>query len=269
MDANVHSEGCHVVNSGSNQANVVDSGLRRDNIVTPMSKVVKAKTKLKKLIKEYNDIFHEELPDGLPPKCAVDHAIDTGDHSPVNKNAYPLSVQQLQEQVRQIEDLLKRGLIRESISPWGALVLFVPKTTGEWRMCIDYRMLNSKTLKNTYPLSRIQECIDKLSRASNLSSIDLLSGYWQLRVAENDVPKTAFNTRYGKYEFLVMQFGLTNAPATFQSLMNSILRPYIDKFVLVYLDDILVYSNSEEEHLEHLRLVFEALRQHRMYARPM
>ena len=135
-------------------------------------------------------------------------------------------------------------------------------------MCIDYRMLNSKTLKNTYPLPRIQECIDKLGRASNLSSIDLLSGYWQLRVAENDVPKTAFNTRYGKYEFLVMPFGLTNAPATFQTLMNSILRPYIDKFVLVYLDDILVYSNSEEEHLEHLWLVFEVLRQHRMYARP-
>src|SRR5437667_10294848 len=129
-------------------------------------------------------------------------------------------------------------------------------------------MLNSKTVKNTYPLPRIQECIDKLGRASNLSSIDLLSGYWQLRVAENDVPKTAFNTRYGKYEFLVMPFGLTNAPATFQTLMNSILRPYIDKFVLVYLDDILVYSNSEEEHLEHLRLVFEALWQHRMYARP-
>src|SRR5438552_11956873 len=135
-------------------------------------------------------------------------------------------------------------------------------------MCIDYRMLNTKTVKNTYPLPRIQECIDKLGRASNLSSIDLLSGYWQLRVAENDVPKTAFNTRYGKYEFLVMPFGLTNAPATFQMLMNSILRPYIDKFVLVYLDDILVYSNSEEEQLEHLGLLFEALRQHRMYAQP-
>src|SRR4030095_9950733 len=114
---------------------------------------------------------------------------------------------------------------------------------------------------------RIQECIDKLGRASCLSSIDLLSGYWQLRVAEKDVPKTAFNTRYGKYEFLVMPFGLTNAPATFQTLMNSILRPYIDKFVLVYLDDILVYSNSEEEHLEHLKLVFDALRKYQLYAR--
>ena len=113
-------------------------------------------------------------------------------------------------------------------------------------------------------------CIVRLlSRSANcLFSIDLLSEYWQLRVAENDIPKTVFNTRYGKYEFLVMPFGLTNAPATFQTLMNSILRPYIDKFVLVYLDDILVYSNSEEEHLEHLRLVFEALRKHSLYAQP-
>src|SRR5438876_9897774 len=150
VDANVHSEGCHVVNSGvkanvvdsgplaqshvvnsgSNQANVVDSGVRRDSVVNPMSKVVKAKTKLKRLLKEYKDIFREELPDGLPPKRAVDHAIDTGDHSPVNKNAYPLSVQQLQEQVQQIEDLLKRGLIRESISPWGAPVLLYPRKQG-------------------------------------------------------------------------------------------------------------------------------------------
>src|SRR5437762_12903684 len=124
----------HVVNSGF-EANVVDSGLRRDSVVNPMSKVVKAKTKLKRLLKEYKDIFREELPDGLPPKCAVDHAIDMCDHSQVNKNTYPLSVQQLQEQVQQIEDLLKHGLIRESISPWGAPVLFVPKKTGEWRMC--------------------------------------------------------------------------------------------------------------------------------------
>jgi len=135
-------------------------------------------------------------------------------------------------------------------------------------MCIDYRALNAKTIKNAYPLPRIQECIDKLGWASHLSSIDLTSGYWQTRVADRDICKTAFNTRYGKYEFLVMPFGLTNAPATFQMLMNQVLRPYIDKFVLVYLDDILIYSSSPEEHLEHLRLVFEALRQAKLYARP-
>ena len=246
---------------------IVNSSVARSPNVDSSSSEI-GRIKLDHVVHEYRDIFCEDLPKGLPPKRAVDHTIDTGDHSPVNKNAYPLSVQRLQEQTRQIEELLTKGWIRESVSPWGAPVLFVPKKNGEWRMCIDYRMLNSKTVKNAYPLPRIQDCIDKLGRARRMSTIDLTSGYWQVRNAEDDIPKTAFNTRYGKYEFLVMPFGLTNAPATFQTLMNSILRPYIDKFVLVYLDDILVYSNSEEEHVEHLRLVFEALRQHKLYARP-
>ena len=131
------------------------------------------RAKLRKLLKETKDVFRPELPEGLPPRRSIDHAIETGDARPVNKNAYPLSAQQLREQTRQIEELLKRGLIRESVSPWGAPVLFVPKKNGEWRMCIDYRMLNFKTLKNAYPLSRIQDCIDRLSKAINLSSIDL------------------------------------------------------------------------------------------------
>jgi hypothetical protein len=227
-----------------------------------------ANPELQELLESYKDVFQEELPDGLPPKRNVDHAIETGAEAPVNRNAYPLSVQQLQEQTRQIEQLLKRGLIRESSSPWGAPVLFVLKKSGEWRMCIDYRMLNSKTIKNAYPLPRIQECLDKLGKACFLTSLDLTSGYWQVRISDRDIPKTAFNTRYGKYEFLVMPFGLTNAPATFQTLMNSILRPYIDKFILVYLDDILIYSNSEEEHREHIKIVLQALREHKLYARP-
>src|SRR5436190_21583648 len=135
-------------------------------------------------------------------------------------------------------------------------------------MCIDYRALNARTIRNTYPLPRIQECIDKLGNATRLSSLDLVSGYWQTWVAEKDVPKTAFNTRYGKYEFLVMPFGLTNVPATFQTLINRILRPFIDKFVVVYLDDITVYSNSGEEHLDHLRQVFKTLAKHKLYANP-
>src|SRR5437762_892107 len=225
---------------------------------------------LQALLQEFKDVFRDELPDGLPPNRAVDHEINTGTEPPSNQNAYPLSVVQLEEQTKQIDNLFKRGLIRESTSPWGAPVLFVRKlkVPGEWRMCIDYRALNHKTLKNAYPLPRIQDCLDRLGKASHLTTLDLTSGYWQVRIAEGDIPKTAFNTRYGKYEFLVMPFGLTNAPAMFQTMMNAILRPYIDKFVLVYLDDVLVYSNSEEEHLEHLRLVFEALRQNRIYARP-
>lgn len=135
-------------------------------------------------------------------------------------------------------------------------------------MCIDYRGLNLKTRKNTYPLPLIQTCIDQMGKAKFLSTLDLTSGYWQIRVADKDIEKTAFNTRYGKYEFLVMPFGLTNAPATFQTVINNVLRPYIDKFVVVYLDDITVYSNSQQEHLEHLRLVFEALAKHKLYANP-
>src|SRR5437667_4652721 len=221
------------------------------------------------LLNEYSDVLREELPDGLPPVRSIEHAIDTGDERPYNRNPFALSEQQLREQTKQMEDLLKKGLIQESSSPWGAPVLFVAKKTpGEWRMCIDYRALNARTIRNTYPLPRIQECIDKLGNARRLSLLDLVSSYWQTRVAKKDVQKTAFNTRYGKYEFLVMPFGLTNAPVTFQTLMNQILRPYIYKFVLVYLDDILIYSNSDEEHLEHLRLVFEALREYKLYAKP-
>ena len=208
------------------------------------------------VLDEYPDVFRNTLPDGLPPQRSVDHQIETQNESLSNRNAYQLSVIQLEEQTKQVDALLRRGLIRESTSPWGAPVLFVRKPkTDEWRMCIDYRALNHKTIRNTYPLPRIQDCLDRLGKAKHCTTLDLTSGYWQVRIAEKDIQKTAFNTRYGKYEFLVMPFGLTNAPATFQTLMNQVLRPYIDKFVLVYIDDLLIYSNSLEEHLHHLRLV--------------
>src|SRR5436305_374185 len=274
---NPDSPGIPLSKNGQDIRDIQDRGWNSSNPESPGISLLKngqdirdiEDEELKQLLGEYKDIFREESPEGLPPKRALDHEINTGSESPANKNAHPLSVQQLREQTKQVEYLLKRGFIRESVSPWGAPVLFVAKKVpGEWRMCIDYRALNAKTLKNAYPLPRIQECTDKLGKASRFSSIDMVTGYWQLRVAEKDIPKTAFNTRYGKYEFLVMPFGLTNAPATFQTLMNSILRPYIDKFVLVYLDDILVYSNSEEEHREHLKLVFEKLREHQLYAKP-
>ena len=220
------------------------------------------------LLGEYKHIFRSPLPDELPPKRDIEHEIETGDAAPVNTRAYPLSSQQLKEQTKQIIELLEKGLIRESTSSWGSPVLFVKKANGGWRMCVDYRGLNLKTRKNTYPLPLIQECIDQMGNATHMSTLDLTSGYWQIRVAMKDVPKTAFNTRYGKYEFLVMPFGLTNAPATFQTLINNVLRPFLDKFVVVYLDDITVYSNSYEEHLKHLRQVFEVLAQHKLYANP-
>lgn len=134
------------------------------------------------------------------------------------------------------------------------------------RLCIDYRALNAVTRRNTHPLPRIDECLERLGGARYFSSIDLKSGYHQVRIRQEDIPKTAFNTRYGSFEFLVLPFGLTNAPPTFQRMMNSIMSDYLDQFVLVYLDDILVFSRTKEEHVEHLRLVLERLRQAKLYA---
>ena len=154
-----------------------------------------------------------------------------------------------------MEELLSKGFIRPSTSPWGAPVLFVKKKYGSLRLCIDYRQLNRPTIRNQYPLRRIDELFDKLHVSRVYSKIDLRSGYHQLRVRENDVSKTAFRTRYGHYEFLVMPFGLTNALAAFMDLMNRVFNPYLDKFVIVFIDDILVYSSSPEEHAEHLQTV--------------
>ena len=225
---------------------------------------------LQEVLNEFRELFCNDLPVGLPPSHAVDHRIETGDASPVNRPPYVLSVAQLKEQLKQVNDLLKHSFIRESISQWGAPVLFItkPRSPGEWRMCIDYRLLNRITKKNAYPLPHIEDCLNRLGQAKHLITLDLTSGYWQMRIAEDDVQKTAFNTRYGKYEFLVMPFGLANAPASFQGLMNQILRPYIDKFVLVFMDDILVFSKSIEEHRQHLRLVLQALKDARLYCKP-
>lgn len=157
-----------------------------------------------------------------------------------------MSPKELDELRRQLKELLDLGLIRPSSSPWGAPVLYVKKKDGSMRLCIDYRAINAVTRRNTHPLPCIDECLERLGGAKYFSSIDLKSGYHQVRIRAEDVPKTAFNTRYGSFEFLVLPFGLTNAPPTFQRMMNSIVGDYLDKFVLVYLDDILVFSKSKE-----------------------
>ena len=161
----------------------------------------------------------------------------------------------LKELKTQLQELLDKGFIRPSVSPWGALVLFVKKKDGTLRMCINYRQINKVTVKNKYLLPIIEDLFDQFKGASVFSKIDLRSGYYQLRVKEVDVPKTAFRTRYGHYEFLVMPFGFTNAPVVFMDLMNRVFRPYVDKFVVVFIDDILVYSKDEQEHEQHLKIV--------------
>ncbi|GJZ11181.1 putative reverse transcriptase domain-containing protein [Tanacetum coccineum] len=163
----------------------------------------------------------------------------------------------------QLQELLEKGFIRPSSSPWGAPVLFVKKKDGSFRMCIDYRELNKLTVKNRYPLPRIDDLFDQLQGSSVYSKIDLRSGYHQLRIKEEDIPITAFRTRYGHFEFQVMPFGLTNAPAVFMDLMNRVCKPYLDKFVIVFIDDILVYSKDEEEHGKHLKIILELLKKER------
>nr|GFB54060.1 putative reverse transcriptase domain-containing protein [Tanacetum cinerariifolium] len=166
-----------------------------------------------------------------------------------------------------MKELFDKGFIRHSSSPWGAPVLFVKKNNGSFQMCIDYRELNKLTVNNRYPLPRIDDLFDQLQGSSVYSKIDLRSGYHQLRVREEDIPKTAFRTRYGHYEFQVMPFGLTNAPVVFMDLMNQVCKPYLDKFVIVFIDDILIYSKDEKEHEEHLKAILELLKKEELYAK--
>ncbi|KAC9469347.1 hypothetical protein E3N88_45779 [Mikania micrantha] len=173
----------------------------------------------------------------------------------------------MQELSNQLQELLDKGFIRPSFSPWGAPVLFVKKKDGSFRMCIDYRGLNKVTIKNRYPLPRIDDLFDQLQGSSYNSKIDLRSGYHQLRIQEDNISKTPFRTRYGHYEFLVMPFGLTNTPAVFMDLMNRVCKPYLDKFVIVFIDDILIYSNNQEEHAKHLSLVMELLKNEELYVK--
>jgi hypothetical protein len=173
----------------------------------------------------------------------------------------------LKELKKQLQDLVDRGFIRPSVSPWGAPVLFVRKKDGSLRMCLDYRDLNRVTIKNKYPLPRIDNLFDQLKEATVFSKIDLRLGYHQLKVKEADIPKTAIRTRYGHYEFLVMPFGVTNAPFVFMDLMNRVFHKYLDQFVVVFIDDILVYSATHEDHEEHLKTVLSILREKKLFAK--
>ncbi|GJV48715.1 putative reverse transcriptase domain-containing protein [Tanacetum coccineum] len=221
---------------------------------TLIIRVMEKKTDEKRLedipvVREFPEVFLEDLP-GLPPVRHVEFQIDLiPGTTPVARAPYRLAPSEMQELSNQLQELSDRGFIRPSTSPWGALVLFVKKKDESFRMCIDYRELNKLTVKNSYPLPRTDDLFDQLQGSSVYSKIDLRSGYHQLRVRDEDIPKTAFRTRYEHYEFQVIPFGLTNTPTVFMDLMNRVCKPYLDKFVIVFIDDILIYSrNKEEQH---------------------
>ncbi|GKD57691.1 putative reverse transcriptase domain-containing protein, partial [Tanacetum coccineum] len=224
------------------------------------------------IVRDFPEVFPEDLP-GLPPTRQVEFQIDlVPGAAPVARAPYRLAPSEMKELSEQLKELSDKGFIRPSSSPWGAPVLFVKKKDGSFRMCIDYRELNKLTVKNRYPLPRIDDLFDQLQGSSVYSKIDLRSGYHQLRVREEDIPKTAFRTRYGHYEFQVMPFqvmpfGLTNAPAVFMDLMNRVCKPYLDKFVIVFIDDILIYSKNKKEHEEHLKQILELLKKEELYAK--
>ena len=218
---------------------------------------------LPRVVCEYEDVFP-----GLPPQRVVDFDIELHPGtSPISMTPHRMTPVELQELKVQLQELLDKGFIRPSTSPWGAPVLFVKKKDKTLRLCIDYRQLNRVTIKNRYPLPRIDDLFDQLREARVYSKIDLRTGYHQLRVRETDIPKTAFRTRYGHFEFTVMPFGLTNAPTAFINLMHRVFQPYLDQFVVIFVDDILIYSQSKWEHEYHLRIVLQLLRDHQLYSK--
>jgi hypothetical protein len=197
-------------------------------------------------------MFPNDLP-GMPPERAIEFKIELQPGTaPISKAPYKMSPVELKELKIQLQGLLDKGYIHPSISPWGCSVLFVEKKDKELCLCVDYSPLNAVTIKNKYPLPRIDTLFDQLAGAQAFSKIDLCSGYHQIKIRAEDIPKTAFTTRYGLFEYLVMLFGLMNAPTHFMYLMNSVFMPELDKFVVVFNDDILIYSRTMEEHEEHL-----------------
>jgi hypothetical protein len=221
------------------------------------------------IICEYPDVFPDDLP-GMPPDRDIEFVIELQPGTaPISKRPYCMPPNELAELKIQLQDLLDKGFIRPSASPWGCPALFVKKKNNSLRLCVDYHPLNKVTIKNKYPLLRIDILFDQLELAGArvFSKIDLRSGYHQIKIRPSDIPKTAFSTRYGLYEYLVMSFGLTNAPAYFMYLMNSVFMQELDKFVVVFIDDILIYSKNPEDHTKHLHVVLQRLRDHHLYAK--
>ena len=222
---------------------------------------------LMSILQEFDDVFPQELPPGLPPLRGIEHRIDLIPGAPLpNRAAYRTNPEETKEIEKQIRDLVDKDYVRESLSPCAVPVILVPKQDSSLRMCMDCRPINAITVRYRHPIPRLDDMLDELSGATIFTKIDLKSGYHQIRMSVGDEWKTAFKTKLGLYEWLVMPFGLSNAPSTFMRLMNHILRSLIGKFVVVYFDDILVYSKSLADHANHVKQVLVILRKEKLYA---
>jgi hypothetical protein len=224
----------------------------------------KLKSDLYEVVNQYDEMFQE--PKGLPPRRGIQHEIQLHKDFPLpNIFMYMMLVMENAEIKKQIQELLDKWVIMPSTSPCGSPIVLVPKKDGTWRMCVDFRALNKIMVKNRYPLPRIDDLLDQLKDAKYFTKLDLRSGYHQIRIAEGDTWKTTFKTKQGLFEWMVIPFGLCNAPATFMRVMNDVLRPFLDDCVIVYMDDILIFSKSRKEHVMHVKKVLDVLRKEKLF----